>query len=275
MKTRLLPISAFISVSALAPVQAAESQAYVTDSYGEIVRDNYGSCVRSTKWTADTSITSCEKSTSKANATKTTTNKAIKSESAKEILTAVKEDIKGDKSAAYVIDANGMTVRDNYCYCVRSINWTKEIAIPKCEGWAEPKPVVKAKPVIVEKPKPVVAAPVVKDDAPATFRGFFDTNKAELKEAAFAPLNNYVDYLNRNTDKQVNVVGHTDSTGSAAYNQKLSEKRAEAVKSYLTAKDIQPNRITTQGAGESQPIASNKTKEGRAQNRRVEIEILK
>ena len=202
MKTRLLPFAAFISVSALVPVQAAESQAYVTDSYGEIVRDNYGSCVR-------------------------------------------------------------------------SINWTKEIAIPKCEGWAEPKPEVKPAPVVVAKPKPVVVAPVVKDDAPATFRGFFDTNKAELKEAAFAPLNNYVEYLNRNTDKQVNVVGHTDSTGSAAYNQQLSEKRAEAVKSYLTAKDVQSDRITTQGAGESQPITNNKTKEGRAQNRRVEIEILK
>lgn len=70
------------------------------------------------------------------------------------------------------------------------------------------------------------------------------------------------------------AVGHTDSTGPAAYNQKLSVRRAEAVKAYLVSKGIEQNRVYTEGKGETQPVASNATRQGRAQNRRVEIEVV-
>jgi OmpA-OmpF porin, OOP family len=70
------------------------------------------------------------------------------------------------------------------------------------------------------------------------------------------------------------AVGHTDSDASDAYNQKLSVKRAEAVKAYLVSKGIAANRVYTEGKGESQPVADNKTKEGKAKNRRVEIEVV-
>ena len=70
------------------------------------------------------------------------------------------------------------------------------------------------------------------------------------------------------------AVGHTDSVGSDAYNQKLSVKRAEAVKAYLVTKGIEKNRVYTEGKGEKQPVADNKTSEGRAKNRRVEIEVV-
>jgi OOP family OmpA-OmpF porin len=70
------------------------------------------------------------------------------------------------------------------------------------------------------------------------------------------------------------AVGHTDSVGSDAYNQKLSVRRAEAVKAYLVSKGIEKNRIYTEGKGEKQPVASNVTNEGRAKNRRVEIEVV-
>ena len=70
------------------------------------------------------------------------------------------------------------------------------------------------------------------------------------------------------------AVGHTDSVGSDKYNDRLSQRRADSVKAYLVSKGIEPNRIYTEGKGEKQPVASNKTKEGRAKNRRVEIEVV-
>ena len=70
------------------------------------------------------------------------------------------------------------------------------------------------------------------------------------------------------------AVGHTDSVGSDAYNQKLSVRRAESVKAYLVSKGIEANRIYTEGKGEMQPVADNKTREGRAKNRRVEVEVV-
>jgi OOP family OmpA-OmpF porin len=79
--------------------------------------------------------------------------------------------------------------------------------------------------------------------------------------------------MNENKDKRVNLSGHTDSIGTEAYNQKLSERRAASVKNYLTKKGIDAGRISAQGFGETKPIADNKTKEGRAKNRRVEIKV--
>jgi OOP family OmpA-OmpF porin len=70
------------------------------------------------------------------------------------------------------------------------------------------------------------------------------------------------------------AVGHTDSIGTDAYNQRLSVRRAEAVKAYLVSKGIERNRVYTEGKGEKQPVADNRTKEGRAKNRRVEIEVV-
>ena len=70
------------------------------------------------------------------------------------------------------------------------------------------------------------------------------------------------------------AVGHTDSIGTDAYNQRLSVRRAEAVKAYLVSKGVERNRVYTEGKGEKQPVADNKTAEGRAKNRRVEIEVV-
>jgi OOP family OmpA-OmpF porin len=70
------------------------------------------------------------------------------------------------------------------------------------------------------------------------------------------------------------AVGHTDSIGTDAYNQRLSVRRAEAVKAFLVSKGIERNRVYTEGKGKKQPVADNRTKEGRAKNRRVEIEVV-
>jgi outer membrane protein OmpA-like peptidoglycan-associated protein len=102
----------------------------------------------------------------------------------------------------------------------------------------------------------------------------FETGKADLLEDSYKVIDELVAYLNRKDDERIELGGHTDNVGSAKSNQKLSEARANAVRNYLISKGIDPNRVTAKGYGLSVPIASNKTAEGRAQNRRTEVKIL-
>jgi OOP family OmpA-OmpF porin len=99
----------------------------------------------------------------------------------------------------------------------------------------------------------------------------FDINSAKVKSEAYPMLQEAVLIMKKNPDLMVEVDGHADSTGAAAYNMTLSEKRAEAVKKYFVDQGIDPDRLTTKGFGITKPAASNKTKEGRAKNRRVEL----
>jgi len=103
---------------------------------------------------------------------------------------------------------------------------------------------------------------------------FFDFDKSVLKPEGRAKLDDLVSKIKGINLEVIIAVGHTDSVGAAAYNQKLSVRRAEAVKAYLVSKGIERNRVYTEGKGESQPIADNRTAEGRAKNRRVEIEVV-
>ena len=102
----------------------------------------------------------------------------------------------------------------------------------------------------------------------------FDFDKSALKPEGKAKLDDLVGKLKAVNLEVVIAIGHTDSIGSNAYNQKLSLRRASSVKAYLESKGIEANRIYTEGKGETQPVADNKTKEGRAKNRRVEIEVV-
>jgi OOP family OmpA-OmpF porin len=99
----------------------------------------------------------------------------------------------------------------------------------------------------------------------------FDINSAKIKSEAYPMLQEAVLIMKKNPGLMVEVDGHADSTGAAAYNMTLSEKRAEAVKKYFVDQGIDPDRLTTKGFGITKPAASNKTKEGRAKNRRVEL----
>ncbi len=103
---------------------------------------------------------------------------------------------------------------------------------------------------------------------------FFDFNKAVLKPEGKAKLDDLNGKVKGINLEVIIAVGHTDSVGGDAYNQKLSVKRSEAVKAYLVSKGIEKNRVYTEGKGEKQPVADNKTNEGRAKNRRVEIEVV-
>ncbi len=95
-----------------------------------------------------------------------------------------------------------------------------------------------------------------------------------LKPEGKAKLDELTGKLKDITLEVIIAVGHTDSVGSDAYNQRLSVKRSEAVKAYLVSKGIEANRVYTEGKGEKQPAADNKTAAGRAKNRRVEIEVV-
>jgi len=178
--------------------------------------------------------------------------------------------------------------------CWRNANWTPATAGAGCDGAivapkAAAAPAPAARPAPAPAPAPAAAAPAAKPAAPAprpalppaaatkvTYAAdaFFDFDKSVLKAEGKAKLDDLVGKVKGINLEVVIAVGHTDSVGSDAYNQKLSVKRAEAVKAYLVSKGIEKNRVYTEGKGEKQAVADNKTSAGRAKNRRVEIEVV-
>ncbi len=163
--------------------------------------------------------------------------------------------------------ASGETWKNATGLCWRDASWTPATAAPGCDGAVAvaPKAAAPAAPVAA---KPAASKVTFAADA------FFDFDKSVLKPAGKAKLTDLVGKIKGINLEVIIAVGHTDSVGSDAYNQKLSVRRAEAVKAFLVSQGIEKNRIYTEGKGEKQPVASNKTKEGRAKNRRVEIEVV-
>jgi OOP family OmpA-OmpF porin len=102
----------------------------------------------------------------------------------------------------------------------------------------------------------------------------FDFDKSVVKPEGKSKLDDLAAKIRGINLEVVIAIGHTDSIGSDAYNQKLSVRRAESVKAYLVSKGIEANRVYTEGKGKKQPVADNKTREGRAKNRRVELEVI-
>jgi OOP family OmpA-OmpF porin len=167
--------------------------------------------------------------------------------------------------------------------CWRDSSWTPATAAVGCDGAivaAKPAPVVAPAPApapVVVAPAPAPApAPVVVAPAKVTYAAdaFFDFDKSVLKPEGKAKLDDLAAKVKDINLEVVIAVGHTDATGPDGYNQKLSVRRSEAVKAYLVSKGIEKNRIYTEGKGEAQPVADNKTREGRAKNRRVEVEVV-
>jgi OOP family OmpA-OmpF porin len=170
--------------------------------------------------------------------------------------------------------------------CWRDNFWTPATALAECDGALKPVIVPVAAPVAPE-PAPAPAAPapapapaVVVAPVPSSEKvtyaadAFFDFNKADLKQEAKTKLDDLVSKTKEINLEVIIAVGHTDSIGGDAYNDKLSVKRAESIKTYLTSKGVEANRVYTEGKGKKQPVADNKTAEGRAKNRRVEIEVV-
>ncbi|MFZ1180207.1 MAG: OmpA family protein [Herbaspirillum sp.] len=174
------------------------------------------------------------------------------------------KDIKVRPDSLYLQDSRDIVTRSGYGLC-----WQTAYVNGPCEE-AAPPPVAAA-------PAPVAAAPATaptSEKVTYTADAFFDFDKAVLKPAGKSKLNELVANLKDLNLEVIIAVGHTDYIGSVAYNQKLSERRAEAVKAYLVANGVESDRVYTKGKGKSQPIADNKTAAGRAKNRRVEIEVV-
>ncbi len=125
-----------------------------------------------------------------------------------------------------------------------------------------------------EVKKTVVLKDITEESTTELRNIFFDYNKADLKPESYPELDRLVDFLKKHPGIKIEISGHTDTLGALEYNMQLSERRAKAVYNYLVSKGISPSRLATRGYGPLKPIASNKTPEGRARNRRVEVKIL-
>jgi len=175
--------------------------------------------------------------------------------------------------------------------CWRNGFWTPATAAENCDGALKPPPPppppAPPPPPPAPPPPPPAAAPPAAPPAPpaappapvsekVTFAAdaFFDFDKSVLKPEARSKLDDLVSKTSGINLEVIIAVGHTDAIGTDGYNQKLSIRRSDAIKAYLVSKGVEKNRVYTEGKGEKQPVADNKTTEGRAKNRRVEIEVV-
>ena len=193
---------------------------------------------------------------------------------------SAQQDIKASTpNSAYVQDGRGVIATDPFGLCWRTGYYTPADAVAGCDAplvkEAAPAPAPAPAPHVMPAPAPK-PAPVVPTSEKVTFAAsaLFDFDKAVLKPEGKKQLDDMAAKLKEINLEVVVAVGHTDSVGTDAYNQKLSIRRAEAVKAYLVTKGIEANRVYTEGKGKKQPVADNKTAEGRAKNRRVEIEVV-
>lgn len=192
--------------------------------------------------------------------------------------------------SAYVQDARGVIVRNPFGLCWRTGYWTPADAVPGCDLplCVEPEKLVDGK-CVAPPPEPAPApAPEAAPEPTATpaepvassekvsysADAFFDFDKSVLKPQGKKALDELAENIKGINVEVIIAEGHTDSIGTDQYNEKLAIRRAEAVKKYLVSKDIPAERVFVEGKGEKQPVADNKTAEGRAKNRRVEIEVV-
>ena len=174
----------------------------------------------------------------------------------------------GMANDSYVGDSAGHNVRDSSGDCVRTSSWKVEDMTVECG--AEP-----PAPEVVETPPPPPPPVVMYEKTTMSTSALFDFDSDVLKQEGKASLQALGDDIKAKSGKvvDIDIIGHTDSTGPEDYNQGLSERRAQAVADYIISEGIDASIIDVSGEGESNPIASNDTREGRAENRRVDVNV--
>jgi OOP family OmpA-OmpF porin len=196
----------------------------------------------------------------------------------------------GASRSAYLTDSRGIVVRSGSGACWRTRAWTPaQASVIGCDGvlaLAQPVPAPAEPAGATAAPIPstdglgTVATPSLAASEPLSEKvtfdtdTFFDFDKSTLKPDGKARLDTLAARLADSAVEVVVAVGHADAIGPATYNQRLSERRARAMVDYLREKGLPTDKIFNEGKGETQPIASNASKEGRAKNRRVEVEVV-
>lgn len=159
-------------------------------------------------------------------------------------------------ASEYIESPDTSVVKSGTKLCWKTDRWTPADATEECD----PQYIKK------EEPTPVAVKMELSADT------LFDFDKSKLKDTT--ALDGIISELDKMELDAITVVAHTDSVGTIAYNQKLSERRAESVKSYMVSNGIDGEKIVTEGKGELEPVADNKTKEGRRLNRRATVTIM-
>ncbi len=182
--------------------------------------------------------------------------------------TALRADVR------HVVDFDGGDTYNNLLYalglCFEFGGKAKEAEVVTVEPEPAPAPAPEPAPAPVVAPTP----PPAKQGA-IVFRNIqFDLNKATLRDESYPILDEVVDYMKANPDVKMEIQGHTCNLGTAAYNLKLSDKRANTVRDYLVGKGIAADRLTAKGYGLTTPVAPNDKEENRAKNRRVEFKPI-
>jgi len=148
--------------------------------------------------------------------------------------------------------------------CWRDASWTPATAAKGCDGFLAPKAAAAAAP----------ASKVTQSKITLQADTLYDFDKATLKAEGMATLDKIARDLSKIKLEVVIAVGNTDSVGTDAYNMALGQRRAQSVKAYLVSKGVDGSRVYTESKGKSNPVASNATAEGRAKNRRTDIEVV-
>lgn len=183
------------------------------------------------------------------------------------------------EGAAYWKDSSGQPVRSGFGECVRAGFFAPSMATEQCDPSLAPKKAIAApvsSPASSVEPKAASLPVVVPTPQSVTYKAdsFFDFDQTSLKPEGTAALLKMLEQAKGTNIEEIRVEGHTDAVGSEGYNLKLSVRRAEAVKAFLVQQGIPANVIKTEGFGETQPVANNATPDGRAQNRRVMVELI-